>query len=39
MTIYMAVSADRYELPIYCTPYLMELAQKFGRQKSESTGR
>lgn len=30
MTIYMAVSSDKYELPLYCTPYLMELAQKFG---------
>ena len=30
MTLWLAVSADKYELPLYCTPYPSELAEKFG---------
>lgn len=31
--LYMAVTPDKYELPLFVTPYLDEIADKFGKSK------
>lgn len=32
--MYMAVTPDEYELPLFVTPYLEEMADRFGKSKA-----
>lgn len=34
MTLYMAVTADKYELPLVVEPYITDLARKMGMRAS-----